>query len=268
MINGGVHADDGLRIQEFLILPVGIQGVREAMEAAVELLYTLKGMLKQQGKLFVIGQEGGIASEFSNDIEALDMLMSAIDRLGGHERYRIALDVAASQFYNTKTKTYDWDGKTFSTEELIELYAQMSQEYPIFSIEDGLSEHDWDGWKLLMEQLGNDVQIVGDDIFATNAERIKDGINDGIANGSIIKPNQIGTVTQTLQAIQICQENEWAPIVSHRSGETEDTFIVDLAVGSSAGQIKLGGPCRGERIAKYNRLLRIEDALVLSLLED
>lgn len=268
MINGGVHADDGLRIQEFLVLPVGIQGVREAVEAAVELLYTLKSMLQQQGKLFVIGQEGGIASEFSNDLEALDFLMSGIDRLGGHERFRIALDVAASQFYDQTTKMYDWNGKTFTSQELVEFYGQMSEEYPIFSLEDALSEHDWEGWKLLLDELGDDIQIIGDDIFATNPERIKQGIEESIANGAIIKPNQIGTVTQTLQAIQICQEHDWAPIISHRSGETEDTFIVDLAVGSSAGQVKFGGPCRGERIAKYNRLLRIEDALVLSLLED
>jgi enolase len=268
MINGGVHADDGLRIQEFLVLPVGVQGVRDAVESASELLYVLKGLLQQQGRQVAIGQEGGIASEFSNDIEALDFLMSAIDKLGGHERFRIGLDVAASEFYDKKSKMYDWNGKLFTNQELIELYGQMVEQYPIYSLEDGLSEHDREGWKILMEQLGSDLQIVGDDVFATNSDLIKEGISDQIANSVVIKPDQIGTITQTLQAIQICQEADWAPMVSHRSGETEDTFIVDLAVGSSAGQVKLGGPCRGERIAKYNRLLRIEDSLVLSLLED
>ena len=267
MINGGSHEQNGLRIQEFLIMPVTAQSFREATELACIFFYTLQALLEKHGKRPIIGIEGGFAPVFKHDIEALEMLLEVINILDAHNTYRIGLDVAASQFYNKEEKVYNWNGKFFSSDEMIGLYHDILEQYPIFSIEDGLSENDIDGWQSMSAYFEDKIQLVGDDIFATNPGRIANGIEQCIANAVIIKPDQIGTITETLQAISVAQKNNYGIVVSHRSGETTDTFIADLAVGSSAGQIKAGGCSRGERVVKYNRLLRIEDDLVLNILD-
>lgn len=268
MINGGLHAHNNLRIQEFLVVPVDVPSFRIAMESAVVLYHELEALLLRDNKGVAVGDEGGFAVDFKDDIEALDYLVEAIKLCSGKTKgsFVLALDVAASQFYDVKTKKYSWGGKKLSSEQMIDFYEKLVRKYPIYSIEDGLSEHDWDGWKSMTDRLLNTVQLVGDDIFATNAERIYQGIEQGVATASIIKPNQIGTITETLQAIKLCKENGLNVIISHRSGETNDPFIADLAVGASAGHLKAGGLARGERLAKYNHLLRIEDELVLNML--
>jgi enolase 1/2/3 len=267
MIEGGDHAENNLRIQEFLVIPTGAKNFREAMEYGIELYQKLKRILKQKGKRVCVGDEGGFAPCFDHDIQALEVLSEAIEQSGGTNIFKIGLDIAASQFFDPLLKIYDWNGNQYSTEELIELYKKLVMGFPICYLEDGLYEDDWQGWKQLTDELGQMIQIVGDDLFTTNPERIYEGIQKQVANAVIIKPNQIGTVTETLQAIQLCKDHDLGVIVSHRSGETEDTFIADLAVGVSAGQIKAGGCSRGERLAKYNRLLAIEDQLAFSLLE-
>lgn len=266
MINGGAHADNGLRIQEYMIMPIQGQNFREAFESATHMFHILKRLLQENDKGTGIGDEGGFAPLFEHEFEALDYLVQAMEESGCIETCGIALDVAASQFYDPAKKEYDWNGTTLSSEGMIELYLKLVDQYPIFSIEDGLAEDDWEGWINLTRALADKIQLVGDDIFVTNPNRIMHGIKANIGSAVIIKPNQIGTVTQTLQALQLCQQQGFGTIVSHRSGETEDTFIADLAVGTSAGQIKSGGCCRSERIAKYNRLLRIEDQLMQMLL--
>lgn len=268
MISGGAHANNGLRIQEFLIMPAAAQSFREATELACVFYYTLRALLEKHGKRPTVGLEGGFTSEFKHDIEALEMLLEVMNMLDGHDTYRIGLDVAASQFYNKADKIYNWKGKFFTSDEMIGLYHDILEQYPVSSIEDGLSEEDVDGWQRMTSYFEEKIQVVGDDIFATSPERIADGIEQYIANAVIIKPDQIGTVTETLQAVRVADENNYGVVVSHRSGETNDTFIADLAVGSSAGQIKAGGCSRGERVAKYNRLLRIEDDLVLNILDE
>ena len=268
IINGGQHADNNLVIQEYMVAPKGQQTIRGALESVAELFYELKYLLRKHGKSTLVGDEGGFAPDFNNEREALDTIMQAIGNTNkkyGHE-FVIALDVAANSFYNQSTNTYDMHGKKYTTDTLIEWYVQLTKEYPLFSIEDGLHEDDWEGWSQLTATLGESVQIVGDDLFTTNPEKITIGIEKKSANAVLIKPNQIGTVTETLQAINICKDHGINTIVSHRSGETEDTFIADLAVGTSSGQIKTGGFSRSERMAKYNRLLRIEDKLTLSAL--
>lgn len=270
IINGGLHADNNLQIQEIMIVPIGFSTFREAFEETIEIYYQLKNILKQKGKAILIGDEGGLASNFDDDTEALDLLVKAIESstIAKEGNFVIALDVAASHFYDKQTKTYHWHDKEFDSNDMIKMYKKLSETYPIYSIEDGLSEDDWDGWKDMMKQLGSKLQIVGDDIFATDPSRISEGIEQKIANTAIIKPNQIGTLTETLQSIILCKDYDLNTIVSHRSGETEDTCIVDLAIGTSTGQMKLGGCSRGERIAKYNHMLRIEDALHLALLDE
>lgn len=267
MINGGLHALSGLRIQEFLVIPTGAKNFREAMEYGIELYQVLKNVLEQKYKHVFVGQEGGFVAVFENDIQALDVLSEVIEKAGGPTLFKIGLDSAASQFFDSTTKTYDWNGNRYTTDELIEFYKKLAQAYPLCFLEDALHEDDWDGWKTLTKELGNSIQIVGDDIFATNPERIYQGIQEKVANAAVIKPNQIGTITETLQAIQVCKDNEFGVVISHRSGETNDSFIADLAVGVSAGQIKSGGCSRGERLSKYNRLLAIEDQLAFVLLE-
>lgn len=268
IINGGQHADNNLIIQEYMVAPKGQQTIRGALESVAGLFYELKDLLRKLGKSTLVGDEGGFAPDFNNEREALDTIMQAMgntQKKYGHE-FVIALDAASNFFYNQSTKTYDMHGKKYTTDELIEWYTQLTKEYPLFSIEDGLHENDWEGWSQLTATLGESVQIVGDDIFTTDPEKITIGIEKKAANAVLIKPNQIGTVTETLQAIHVCKDYGMNTIVSHRSGETEDTFIADLAVGTSSGQIKTGGYSRGERMAKYNRLLRIEDRLTLSAL--
>lgn len=268
MINGGMHADNNLRIQEFMIIPTGAKNFRESIEYGLEFYHALKTVLKKNKKLIAVGDEGGLAPLLEHDQQALDFLSETIEHLNGSSLFKIALDVAASHFYDPNKKIYHWNDKEFHTEGLIALYKELSDTYPLCSIEDGLAEDDLDGWAILTEQLGQRVNIIGDDIFATNPSRIYQGILGHFATGTVIKPNQVGTVTETLQAIQLCHDHGFVTIVSHRSGETNDSFIADLVVGTSAGQIKAGGLSRGERLAKYNRLLTIEDELALSLLED
>jgi len=269
IINGGLHAENKLTIQEFMVVAKGQQTVRGSLEATAELFYELKNVLKESGKSTLVGDEGGFAPNFKDEKEALDTLMQAIENV--KKKYKqdflIAIDAAATSFYDQKTKKYKLGKKKYSSEELIEWYVQLSKDYPLFSIEDGLHEDDWEYWPKLTKKLGAKVQIVGDDLFTTNQDRIAKGLKEGAANAVLIKPNQIGTITETLQAIALCSQHELNPVISHRSGETEDTLIVDLAIGTNSGQIKLGGLSRGERIAKYNQLLRIEDRLSMSILE-
>jgi phosphopyruvate hydratase len=265
VINGGMHAHNNLRIQEFMVIPVGFSTFQAAIEMGVTLSHTLKKLLLHNGYSSVVGDEGGFAPALKHDTEALDILMEAIQyaQADSEGSLMIALDVAASQFYNPQSTLYNWHGNMLTSEEMIAWYVQLAQKYPLYAIEDGLSESDKDGWRDLYKQLGSKIEIVGDDIFTTNAELIYEGIDQQLANTVIIKPNQIGTVTEALQAIKLCQEYDMRTIVSHRSGETNDSFIADLAVGSNAGQIKAGGLSRGERMAKYNRLLEIERQLLI-----
>ncbi len=265
MINGGVHADNNLQIQEYMIVIIGMNSFREVMECGVTIFHTLKELLRQQGKRVAVGDEGGFAPNFTNETEALDSLMMAIELVqkNFNATIMISLDVAASQLYDAKRQMYCWQGQYINTNELIAWYESLLKRYPIYSIEDGLSESDWDGWQTLSNTIGSKVKIVGDDIFVTNPQRIWEGIQRDISNAVLIKPNQIGTVTETLQAVKLCKEYNIHTIISHRSGETNDSFIADFAVGISADQIKAGGCSRGERMAKYNRLLRIEQQLIL-----
>lgn len=266
VINGGLHADNALPIQEFMIVPVGTSDFRSAMEVGVTIFHELGETLKERDKNIAFGDEGGYACQFSNEKEALDILMLTLERV--HKNYDmyalIGLDIDAARLYDHVSKRYVWDNQLIMAEELVEMYASLSEQYPICMIEDGLAEDDWTGWTHLKKRLGEKVQIFGDDLFATNPERIACGIECNAAHGTVIKPDQVGTVTETLQAITFCQQNNISTIISHRSGDTEDAFIADLAVGTSAGQIKAGAPCRSERVAKYNRLLVIEDHLIAS----
>lgn len=269
MISGGAHAPGNVRIQEFMVIPVGAQSFRASMEAAVTLYRHLGQLLKKKFPYVCTSVEGAYHSAFKDDAQALELLAQAMEEVQKMYGYRflISLDVAASQFYDRKSCLYDWGGKQRDSQELIELYQRLIKQYPIFSIEDGLSEFDEKNWSALVDVLGESVQIIGDDIFASSPERIAHGIEHGLATGALIKPNQVGTLTEALQAVKLCKEYDMTCVLSHRSAETNDSIIVDLAVGTSTGYIKVGGPARGEHIAKYNELLRIEDALMLSLLE-
>lgn len=261
IINGGAHADNNLDIQEFMIMPVRFESFAEALRAGAEIFHTLKKILKKEGLNTAVGDEGGFAPNLKNNTEAISYIMKAIEESGykpGEEVF-IALDVAASELYDNGL--YKFEGKTISSEELIGYYQQIIEKYPVLSIEDGLSEIDWSGWESLTERLGKKIQLVGDDIFVTNPSLISKGIKLGIANSVLIKLNQIGTVTETLDAIEITKKAGYTAVVSHRSGETEDTTIADLSVACNTGFIKTGSLSRSERIAKYNRLLRIEDEL-------
>lgn len=269
LINGGSHARNNLTIQEIMLVPLGFNSFREAMEASCMVSHVLEKDIIAKKDQLIMGDEGGFAVNFESEIEAFDMLMDAIVKAGydAGNQFKIALDVAASTFYDKKNTCYRWADRTMSTEEMVAYYAYLVQQYPIYSIEDGLEENDWKGWTYMNESLGSVLQIVGDDLFTTHPARIAKGIEQNAANAAIIKPNQVGTLTETLQAIMLCKEYGMNTVVSHRSGETEDTFITDLAVGTNAGQLKAGGLTRGERLAKYNRLLRIEDSLHFALLD-
>lgn len=261
IINGGAHADNNLDIQEFMIMPVKFDSFREALRAGAEIFHSLKKILKKEGLSTAVGDEGGFAPNLKNNTEALSFIMKAIEDAGyslGEEVF-IALDVAASELY--EKGLYRFEEKTISPEELIGFYESIIEKYPVISIEDGLSEVDWSGWEILTKRLGKRVQLVGDDIFVTNPSLITRGINLGIANSVLIKLNQIGTVTETLDAIELTKRAGYTAVVSHRSGETDDTTIADLAVACNTGFIKTGSLSRGERISKYNRLLRIEEEL-------
>ncbi len=261
IINGGVHADNNLDLQEFMIIPVFGEEFSEAFRCGVEIYHTLKKVLKEKGFSTNVGDEGGFAPSLSSNREALDLIMEAIEKANYKpgEDVLLALDAASSEFY--EDGKYKVEGKLLSAEELVNYYEELIENYPIVSIEDPMSENDWEGWKLITERLGSKVQLVGDDLFTTNPKILEKGIEEGVANSILIKLNQIGTVTETLETIRLAQENGYTYIISHRSGETEDTFISHLAVATNSGQIKTGAPARGERNAKYNELLRIEDYL-------
>ncbi|HIC95973.1 TPA: phosphopyruvate hydratase [Candidatus Bipolaricaulota bacterium] len=261
VLNGGVHADNNLEIQEFMIVPLGAGTFAEAMRIGAEVFHTLKGLLKERGLSTAVGDEGGFAPELKNNRAALELLVEASERSGwrpGKDVY-LAIDAAASSFFSSSNERYEFEGRKLSSGELIEIYEGWIKEFPIISLEDGLAEEDWEGWRELTSRLGEKVQLVGDDIFVTNPGRLQRGIEEGVANSILIKPNQIGTLTETLEAMELARKAGYTCIISHRSGETEDTFIADLAVGTAAGQIKAGSLSRSERIAKYNRLLRLEE---------
>jgi enolase len=259
IINGGVHADNGLEIQEFMIVPAGLPSFDEALRAATEVFHTLKKLLKDKGLTVAVGDEGGFAPKLASNEEAVQFIMQAIEKAGytPGKDISLALDCAASEFFERKSKTYTFDKRPVSREELVGVYDALARKYPIVSIEDGCSEDDWDGWKFLTKTLGSKLQLVGDDLFVTNVERFQRGIEAGTANAILIKLNQIGSLTETLDCIRLADASGYRSIISHRSGETEDAFIADLAVATNAGQIKTGSVSRSDRVAKYNQLLRI-----------
>jgi enolase len=261
VLNGGSHADNNVDFQEFMIMPVGADSFREALRWGAEVFASLSGVLKERQLLSGVGDEGGYAPNLESNQEALDLLIEAIEKAGYKpgEQIALAMDVASSEFY--KDGQYIYDGSAHSPQELIDYLDKLVSQYPIISIEDGLQEEDWDNWKLLTDKLGSRIQLVGDDLLVTNPVRLQKAINLGIANSILIKLNQIGSLTETLETIALATRNKYTSVISHRSGETEDTTIADLAVATRAGQIKTGSLCRSERVAKYNRLLRIEDEL-------
>ncbi|MEJ5227738.1 phosphopyruvate hydratase [Thermodesulfovibrio sp.] len=261
VINGGVHADNNLDIQEFMIVPTGFTCFSEALRASVEVFHTLKGLLKKKGLNTSVGDEGGFAPMLKNNEEAIKLIIDSIKKANyvPGKDFHIAIDSAASEFY--KERVYSIDGKEMNSEELVSYYESLVEKYPIISIEDGMSEADWEGWELLTKRLGKKIQLVADDLVVTNPSIIKEAMNRSIANSILIKLNQIGTVSETLEAIEITKNNKYTAVISHRSGETEDTMIADLSVACNTGFIKTGSLSRGERIAKYNRLLQIEEEL-------
>ncbi len=265
VVNGGAHAANNVDIQEFMIVPAGFDTFSQALRAATEVFHALGALFKEKGLSTGIGDEGGYAPDLGSNLEALDYILAAITKAGykpGQEFF-LALDPAATEFYDEERKIYDLagEGRQLTSEEMVGYWAEMVADYPVVSIEDGLAEGDWDGWKLMTERLGDKIQIVGDDLFVTNAKILQEGISRGVANSILIKLNQIGTVSETLETIGLAHRNGYTCVISHRSGETEDTTIADLAVAVGAGQIKTGSLCRSERVAKYNQLLRIEEAL-------
>ena len=265
ILNGGAHADWCIDIQEFMIMPVGAPTFKEAIRMGAEVFHNLKKVLKEMGCNTAVGDEGGYAPKLSSNEEALKVIVKAIKNAGYNSGrdVRIAMDIASSEFYDKETKLYELksEGKKLTSDEMIAFYEDLVSKYPIISIEDGLAEDDWDGWKKLTKALGKKVQLVGDDLFVTNTKRLEKGIEMGVANSILIKVNQIGTLTETFDAIQMAQKAGYTAVVSHRSGETEDTTIADISVALNAGQIKTGSMSRTDRIAKYNQLLRIEDEL-------
>ena len=263
IINGGEHADNSVDVQEFMVMPLGFERFSDALRAGTEVFHHLKKVLSDKGYNTAVGDEGGFAPDLKSNQEALDVIMQAIDQAGykAGEQIWIALDAASTEFYDTSTEKYSIDGKQLSGDEMVDFFADWCSKYPICSIEDGCSEDDWSTWKKLTEKLGDKVQLVGDDLFVTNVERLQRGIDEGIANSILIKVNQIGTMTETIDSIQLAARNHYTSVSSHRSGETEDSTIADLAVGLSTGQIKTGSASRSDRMAKYNQLLRIEEML-------
>jgi len=264
IINGGMHADNNVDLQEFMIVPRGADSFRDALMWGVEVFHTLKGILKQKGLSTAVGDEGGFAPDLASNEEAIKVIIEAIKKAGykpGKE-ISIALDPAASSFYKTRKYILQSEKHPQKTaREMVQFYEDLVAKYPIVSIEDGLAEDDWSGWKLLTEKLGKKIQLVGDDLFVTNTKRLSQGITRGVGNSILIKVNQIGTLTETLNTIELARLHNYTSVISHRSGETEDTTIADIAVGTNAGQIKTGSLCRTDRIAKYNQLLRIEEEL-------
>lgn len=263
IINGGAHADNNLDLQEFMILPVGAPTFSESLRYGVEVFHSLKSILKKRGLVTAVGDEGGFAPDLANNEEAIEIILQAIEQAGykaGKDIY-LGLDVASSEFYQDGKYFLESENRHLTAEEFCEYLAKWVNRYPIISVEDGMSENDWHGWKLLTERLGEKIQLVGDDLFVTNTKILSKGIQEKIANAILIKLNQIGTLSETLEAINMAKKANYAAVISHRSGETEDTTIADLAVATNAGQIKTGSLCRSDRVAKYNRLLRIENEL-------
>lgn len=266
IINGGSHADNNVDLQEFMIMPSGAQSFSQAIRMGAEIFHNLKKVLAGKGYSTAVGDEGGFAPDLKSNEEAVEVILTAIEKAGyiPEDDVLIALDPASSEFYNVKEKVYEFrwsDGSKRDADAMVEFWDQWVEKYPIISIEDGMQEDDWDGWKKMTEAVGNKIQLVGDDLFVTNTVRLAKGIKQGIANSILIKVNQIGTLTETLDAIEMAHKNDYTAVISHRSGETEDTFIADLAVATNAGQIKTGSMSRTDRIAKYNQLLRIEEEL-------
>ncbi|MDN5315040.1 MAG: enolase [Clostridiales bacterium] len=270
IINGGKHADNSINLQEFMIMPVGAETFSQALQWSVEVFHTLKKLLKESGYSTSVGDEGGFAPNFESDEQALQFIVQAIEKAGFKpgQDFFIAMDAAATELYEEAKKAGKegqylfWKNGQYKTrEEMVDFWAELADKYPIISLEDGLSEDDWEGWKILTDKLGSRVQLVGDDLFVTNTTRISKGIDLGVSNSVLIKVNQIGTLTETLQAIEMSKDQGWTAIVSHRSGETEDVTIADIVVATNAGQIKTGAPSRTDRVAKYNQLLRIEESL-------
>jgi enolase len=269
ILNGGKHADNNVDFQEFMIMPGGAPNFAEALRMGAETFHALKSVLKKKGYNTAVGDEGGFAPNLKSNEEAIEVILEAIEKAGykAGTEIALALDVASSEMYLKDKKTYQFfksDKSEMPVEKLVDFYANWVKQYPIISIEDGLDENDWDGWKLLTEKIGNTVQLFGDDLFVTNTERLSEGIANGIANSILIKVNQIGTLTETLDAIEMAKKAGYSSVISHRSGETEDVTIADIAVATNAGQIKTGSLCRTDRVAKYNQLLRIEEELDLA----
>jgi len=264
ILNGGAHADNNVDFQEFMVMPVGASSFSEALRWGVEVFHTLKGVLKKRGYNTAVGDEGGFAPSVKSNVEAIDVVLEAIQSAGYNpgEEIAIALDPAVSELYQDGKYVFKKSDKSSKTsEEMVKFWAKWVRDYPIVSIEDGLAEDDWDGWAMLTKELGDKIQLVGDDLFVTNVDRLQDGIDKGVANSILIKVNQIGSVSETLDAIDLARRNGYTSVISHRSGESEDTFIADLAVATGAGQIKTGSASRTDRVAKYNQLLRIEEEL-------
>ncbi len=269
ILNGGKHSDNNLSIQEFMIMPIGEITFSERLRRGAEIYHTLKKVLKEKGLNVGVGDEGGFSPNLDSEEQALDIIIEAIKKAGYEpgKEIMLALDLASTEMYDEAKKInkngyYFWKTKEFKEKEkMIDYIVSLCEKYPIYSIEDGLAEEDWEAWKVLTKKIGNKVQLVGDDLFVTNPKRLRRGIEENVANSILIKPNQIGTLTETLETIKLAKENGYRTIISHRSGETEDTTIADIAVGVNAGQIKIGAPCRTDRVAKYNRLLYIENEL-------
>jgi enolase len=259
VINGGAHAQNSLDLQEFMIVPAGAETFSEALQLAVEVFHALRAVLHERGLSTGVGDEGGFAPDLSSSEAALDAILEAVERAGHFGRVVLAIDPAATELYGDGT--YSWEGRRGSSADLVDYWADLADKYPIVSVEDGLAEDDWTGWRELTTRLGDRLQLVGDDVFVTNVERFRRGIEEGVANAILVKVNQIGTLTETLDAIALARKAGYAAVISHRSGETEDTTIADLAVATGAGQIKTGAPSRTDRVAKYNQLLRIEEEL-------
>ena len=259
VINGGVHADNSIDLQEFMLVPAGADSFAEGLRIGVEVFHSLKGLLHERGLSTAVGDEGGFAPDLGSSEEAIEAVLEAAERAGHRERVAIALDPAATELY--RDGRYVFEGREEDGEGMVRFYEELAGRHPIVSIEDGLAEDDWATWRALTEGLGDRLQLVGDDLFVTNVERLRRGIDEGVANAILLKVNQIGTLTETLDAIELARANGYAAVISHRSGETEDATIADLAVATNSGQIKTGAPSRGERTAKYNQLLRIEEEL-------
>jgi enolase len=259
VVNGGAHAANSLDLQEFMIVPAGAESFSEGLRIAVEVFHTLKALLEERGLATAVGDEGGFAPDFGSSEEAIEAILDAVARAGHEERIAIALDPAMSELF--ENGRYSFEGRQASPAELADYWATLVERYPIVSIEDGAAEDDWEAWRGLTERLGDRVQLVGDDLFVTNVERFERGIEEKVANAILVKVNQIGTLTEALDAIALARSSGYGVVISHRSGETEDTTIADLAVATNAGQIKTGAPSRTDRVAKYNQLLRIEEEL-------